>query len=90
MRADGEGARLPLVDLDAPDLFPALDGVPELPARERMVARTRLALDLGRPELALRQWKRLLERFPDEPRGREILEALRARRAELRRARERH
>ena len=79
VRADGEGARVPELDLDAPGLFPALDDVPDPLARERFRARTRLLLDLSRPDLAAQQWERCLTRFPDEPRGQEMLAAMRAR-----------
>jgi hypothetical protein len=78
VREDGAGARFPELDLDAPGLFAPLDGVLEIPARERLVARTRLLRDLGRPDLALRAWEELLARFPATPRGRRVRAALRA------------
>jgi hypothetical protein len=79
VRASGDGARVPALDLAAPGLFPTLDGVDDIPARERFVARIRLLLRLGRPDLAAREWQPYLERFPDDPRGPEALARLRAR-----------
>jgi hypothetical protein len=79
VRTAGDGARVPALDLAAPGLFPTLSGVGDIPARERFVARSRLLLLLGRPDLAVREWQPYLERFPDDPRGMEALARLRAR-----------
>jgi hypothetical protein len=78
VRTRDDGARVPALDLDAPGLFPTLDDVAEIPARERFVARTRLLLRLGRPDLAAREWQPYLERFPEDPRGAEVLARMRA------------
>jgi len=81
VRAEGDGAHVAELDLDAPGLFPPLDDLPDPAARERFRARTRLLLRLERADLALRQWERCLARFPDEPRGQEMLAAMRTRSA---------
>ena len=78
VRAEDDSAREPELDLGAPGLLPALDDVPDPQARERFRARTRLLIQLGRPDLAAQQWERCLARFPDEPRGQEMLAAMRA------------
>jgi hypothetical protein len=69
------------LDLDDPALLPSLDGVPDLVAREAFATRARLLLLLGRADLAARWWEHGLRRFPDQPRGEEMLAALRARAA---------
>ena len=81
VRADGDGARIADLDLDTPGLFPPLDDVPDAGARDRFRARTRLLIRLGRADLALREWELCLKRFPSEPRGQEMLTALRERSA---------
>jgi len=78
VREQGEGARVPALDLAAPGLFPKLDDVADIPAGERYVARAQLLLQLGRPDLAEREWLPYLERFPSDPRGPEALARLRA------------
>jgi len=84
VRAEGDGARVAELDLDTPGLFPPLDDLPDPAARERFRARTRLLLRLERADLALREWELCLARFPDEPRGQEMLAAMRARSASQR------
>lgn len=78
VRTEGEGARMPALDLGAAGLFPALDDVPDPLARERLRVRTRMLLEFGRPDLAMREWEQMLVRFPDELHGQENLAALRA------------
>ncbi len=78
VRAQGEGARVPALDLATPGLFPKLDDVADIPARKRFVARAQVLLQLGRPDLAVREWQPYLERFPDDRRGPEALAHLRA------------
>jgi hypothetical protein len=80
VRVEAEGARGAVLDLDAPGLFPPLDDERDPAAHERYRARTRLLVQLGRADLAVREWERFLARFPDEPDGRKMLAALRARR----------
>jgi hypothetical protein len=79
VRVEGEGARIPPLDLDAAGLFPPLDDVPDPVAHECYRARTRLLVHLGRADLATREWQAFLARFPDDPRGEPTLAALRER-----------
>jgi hypothetical protein len=72
-----EPARHPALDLDAPDLFAPLPDLAELPAHNRLTARTRLLRSLGRPDLALRAWEELLARVPRVPHGRRVRAQLR-------------
>ncbi len=83
VRAEGAGARVPELELAAPGLFPPLDDLPGPHAHERLRTRTRTLLTLGRPDLAAQQWEQLLARFPDEPRGEEMLAALRGKQPSL-------
>ncbi len=78
VREPAGGGRFAAVDLDAPGLFAPLGAVFEIPARDRLTARTRLLRAFGRPDLALRAWEELLARVPDLPRGRRVLVQLRA------------
>jgi hypothetical protein len=78
VREPAGAARWRAIDLDAPGLFAPLDGAAEIPARERLIARTRLLRNLGRPDLAARAWEEVLARFPDTPHGRQALAQLRA------------
>jgi hypothetical protein len=77
VREPADPARWPAVDLDAPGLFAPLDGVADIPAHDRLIARTRLLRNLGRPDLAASWWKEILARFPDTPHGRRALAQLR-------------
>jgi hypothetical protein len=77
VREGAEGGPWPELQLDAPDLFAPLEGVLDIPARERLTARTRVLRNLGRPDVALREWEELLRRFPETPDGRRIRRALR-------------
>jgi hypothetical protein len=79
VRAQGEGARVAALDLAAPGLFPKLDDVADIPARKRFIARVQVLLQLGRPDLAEREWQPYLEHFPDDPRGPEVLARMGAR-----------
>jgi hypothetical protein len=77
VRDAGEGARIPSLSLDSPGLFASLADVPDPLARQRLLARVRVLLELRRPDLAVQQFEALLARFPDEPRGQETLTAMR-------------
>ncbi len=57
------------VDLDAPDLFPPLDGRPGLSDRQRRLSRTHLYMALGRYERARTLFEDTLELYPDLPQG---------------------
>lgn len=78
VRSNADPLRWPTLDLDAAGIFDPLDGVGDLAARRRLVARAQLLLDLGRPDLALRSWEDSLARYPELPEGQEILADLRA------------
>jgi len=78
VRNDADPMRWPALDLDATGTFDPLDGLGDRTAHPRLLARTQLLLDLGRPDLALRSWEDSLLRYPGLPEGQEILADLRA------------
>ncbi len=82
VRGDSDAMRWPELDLDAPGAFAPLDTVAQWQARDRLMARAQLLLDLGRPDLATRTWEAALARFPDLSEGQAILAELRARAAQ--------
>jgi hypothetical protein len=62
----------PELDLDAPRLFPPLEG--SSPARDRLFLRRRTAFfsAAGRDDLALATWEEALRRFPDMEQGERV------------------
>jgi tetratricopeptide (TPR) repeat protein len=53
------------LDLDAPDLFPALGPAASRQDRTRRIARTRFYMAMRRPAPALEVWAEATERYPD-------------------------
>jgi tetratricopeptide (TPR) repeat protein len=67
VRPDGSGP--PALDVDADDLFPALDDPPGVRDRVRRMARTNFYMVLRRWERARALWDETLARYPDLEQG---------------------
>jgi hypothetical protein len=75
----GEPAALPPLDLDAPDLFPPLDG--SQPRRDQLLLRWRTIFlsAVGRNDLALQVWEQAVRLFPELGNGDAVRKMLEAR-----------
>ena len=60
-----QGQITPDLDVDAPELFPALDERPSVSNRIRLLSRINFYASLHRFERALELWQQAAERFPD-------------------------
>src|SRR4030095_15871743 len=69
VRDDADPRRWPALDLDAPGVFAPPDGRNEVAESQRLSARTRLLVFLGRPDLAVRVWQEALALYPDLANG---------------------
>lgn len=61
----GEASPYPEIDLDAPDLFPPIDGSHRRRDEFRFLYRAIFLTAMDRPDLAAEVWDRALELFPD-------------------------
>jgi hypothetical protein len=78
VRADsGQSLPWPDVDLEAPELFPPVDGSLGALDEAHLRTRTRFFWAVGRTDLALSSWEQALALFPDLEDGERIRSALR-------------